>query len=121
MTPLFVSYVCDYCDGLVEIPWHTGFIVFRGEADFSRPVYVFPTRTDAALYRQHKGWQSMPIREVHYEHPVTWRQTSGTLENVTIASRPFELHRDHRFESVPYSAYLVALPSTAIAARTGTI
>jgi hypothetical protein len=27
-----------------------------------------------------------------------------------VSARPFELHRDHRFESVPYSAYLVPPP-----------
>lgn len=116
MTALFFSFACDYCDGLVEIEWRRGFIVFRGEEDFGRPVYVFPTQTDAALYRQFNGWQSMPLREVHFEHPVTWKHALGPLEHVTLAARPFTLHRDRRFESVPYSAYLVALECAPVAA-----
>lgn len=106
MTALFTSYVCDYCDGLVQPTWHSGFIVFRGDEDFDRPVYVFPTRTEAAIYRQLKGWQSCPIREIHFEHPVRWKQASGALQGVNIAAQPFVLHRDHRFEPAPYAGYL---------------
>ena len=116
MTPLFVSYVCDYCDGLVEVSWFSGYIVFRGEDDFSRPVFVFPTRMDAALYRQANNWQHFPIREVHFEQPVQWRPSRGSITGITLAAQPFELHRDHRFESVPYSAYLVPLRSDTAAA-----
>jgi hypothetical protein len=114
MTALFVSYVCDHCDGLAEIHWYRGYIVFRGEADFARKVDVFPTRTDAALYRQANGWQLLPIREVRFEHPVTWKQANAKRGDVTLAARPFDLHRDHRFESVPYSAYLIALPGSEL-------
>lgn len=113
MTPLFISYACDYCDGLVQIDWHSGFIVFRGDEDFDRPVYVFPSRTEAAIYRQVNGWQSYPIREVYFEHPVRWKPALGRLEGVTIASRPFELHRDHRFESRPYVGFLAPRASAA--------
>lgn len=114
MTPLFISYACDYCDGLVQIDWHSGFIVFRGDEDFDRPVYVFPSRTEAAIYRQVNGWQAYPIREVYFEHPVRWKPALGRLEGVTIASRPFELHRDHRFESRPYVGFLA--PRACVAA-----
>jgi hypothetical protein len=113
MRPLFVSYACDWCDGLVEVDWYSGFIVFRGDDDFVRPVYVFPTRTEAALYRQLMGWQTFPIREVHFEHPVRWKTAVGQLDGVTIASSPFELHRDHRFESRPYAGFLTPISSVA--------
>ena len=109
MRPLFVSYACDYCDGLVEISWHSGFIVFRGDDDYSRPVFVFPTRMDAALYRQANGWQHHPIREVNFEIPVQWRASTGSITGITLAARPFTLHRDHRFEPLPYAAFLVPL------------
>jgi hypothetical protein len=120
MTLLFTSYRCDYCDGLVEVDWQSGFIVFRGEGDFSRPVHAFPTRTDAALFRQLNGWGRMyQVREIHFEHPVEWKAGSGKLVGITIAARAFELHRDHRFESRPYAGYLVPLePSAATAITT---
>jgi len=113
MTALFTSYVCDYCDGLVEIPWYRGFIVFRGDEDFDRVVYVFETRTDAARYRSTNGWQTKQIREVRFEIPVEWKLASSTLEGVSIALRPFTLHRDHRFEPAPYHAFLVPLLRSA--------
>jgi len=115
-TLLFTSYVCDYCDGLVQPDWLSGYIVYRGEADFSRPIYVFPTRTEAALYRQAYDWPLYPICEVHFEHPVQWRPAQGKLDGIRIAPRPFTLHRDHRFESVPYSAYIVHIPEANAAA-----
>ncbi len=113
MTALFTSYACDYCDGLVQIDWFSGFIVFRGEDDFSRSVLVFPTRTEAALYRQHNSWQAYPIREIHFEHPVIWKPAIGALAGVMIAARPFELYPDHRYESRPYTGFLVPLHRVA--------
>jgi hypothetical protein len=116
MTPLFISYACDWCDGLVQVDWQSGFVVFRGEDDFDRPVYVFPSRTEAALYRQLQGWQHHQIREIHFQHPVQWKSAGGKLQGVTIAARPFELHRDHKFESLPYTGWLVPLHRADVAA-----
>ena len=110
MRPMFMSCVCDYCDGLVEIDWHRGYIVFRGDEDFARPVYVFPSRTDAAIYRSYHGWQTFPILEIRYEHPVGWRTAIGDLEGVTIAERPFALYPDHRFPSAPFAGHLAPRP-----------
>lgn len=109
MTALFTSYVCDYCDGLAAIEWQRGYVVFRGADDFDRPIYVFPSQTDAAIYRSSSGWQQFQIREVRFEHPVAWKKASGTLTGVTIAARPFTLHRDHRFEPLPYHCGLTPL------------
>lgn len=106
MTALFTSYACDYCDELAPVLWHRGFIVFRGDEDFERPIYVFPSQTDAAAYRSKNGWQH-PLREVRFEHPVAWKQASGALAGVTIAARPFTLHRDHRHEPLPYHCGLL--------------
>jgi len=71
-TALFTSYVCDYCDGIARIEWLRGFMVFRGDEDFGRPIYVFPTQTDAAVYRSKNTWQQYPLREVRFEYPVPW-------------------------------------------------
>jgi hypothetical protein len=109
MTALFVSYVCDFCDGHVPIAWLSGFIVFHGDDDFARPVFVFPSRTEAAMYRRVKETNEAQIREIHFEHPVRWKRASGALDGVTIAAQPFELHRDHRFEPKPYHGFLVPL------------
>ena len=111
MTALFTSYACDYCDGLVSIEWLRGYVVFRGDDDFERAVYVFPTETDAAIYRSKNGWQQFPIREVRFEHPVPWKNASSALTGVTLAARPFTLYRDHRFEPLQYHCGLVPLPN----------
>src|SRR5215813_6529336 len=108
MTLLFTSYACDYCDGLIHVDWLSAFIVFRGDADFTRPVNVFPTRTDAALFRQLNGWGRLyQVREIYYQHPVEWKAGTGKLVGINIAPQAFELYRDHRFESRPYTGYLV--------------
>ena len=115
MTALFISYVCDYCDGIARVEWLRGFIVFRGDDDFHRLIYVFPSQTDAAVYRSKNAWQQYPIREVRYEHAVPWKTATGSLNGVTLAARPFTLHRDHRFEPLPYHCGLVPLPSSLAA------
>jgi hypothetical protein len=112
MTALLVSYVCDYCDGLAQIDWHTGFCVFNGDDDFSRPVLVFPSRTEAALYRSVKQFRDAQIREIRFEVPVRWKLAIGALDGVTIAAKPFELHRDHRFQPLPYHGYLVPISTS---------
>lgn len=115
MTALFTSYACDYCDGLVSISWQRGYVVFRGDDDFGRPIYVFPSQTDAAVYRSRNGWQQYPLREVRFEQAVPWKQASGSLAGVTLAARPFTLHRDHRFEPLPYHCGLVPSASSLAA------
>ena len=115
MIALFTSYACDYCDGLAPIEWLRGYVVFRGDDDFERPIYVFPTPTDAAIYRSKHDWQQHPIREVQFELPVAWTKAIGTLTGVTLASRPFTLHRDHRFEPLPHHCGLKPLPGSLAA------
>jgi len=106
MILLLLSYVCDYCDGLTAVEWQRGFVVFRGDDDFARPVYVFPTQTDAALYRNWIGLQDFPIRECHFVQPVLWRRGSSQFADIRYASKTFTLHRDHRFEAQPYHGFL---------------
>ena len=109
MTALFTSCVCDYCDGLAPIAWLRGYIVFRGDEDFDRPIYVFPSQTHAGIYRSRSGWQRHPIREVRFEQSVPWKQAASALAGITLAARPFTLHRDHRFEPLPYHCGLAPM------------
>jgi hypothetical protein len=115
MIALFTSYVCDYCDGVAQIEWQRGFVVFRGDEDFARPVYVFQSLLDAAVYRSKSGLQQYPLREVKFEFPVPWKEAASAMSGVTLAARPFTLHRDHRFEPLPYHCALVPLPRQAAA------
>lgn len=107
MLALFTSFVCDHCDGLGDSELHSGFIVFTGEELFDgRPVYVFRTRTDAALWRSANDLQHCPIEEVLAEHEFAWRATTGTLKGIELADRPYELFPDHRFAPAPNRAFL---------------
>jgi hypothetical protein len=107
MRPLFTSCVCDHCDGIAEVGAFRGYIVYRGEEDLGgRPVYVFRTATDAAIWRNAQGLQHSPIRAVLSESPFRWRVSSGSIRDVELAERPFEIYPDHRFPPDPHRAYL---------------
>jgi len=116
MRPLFTSYACDYCDGLVENEYLSGFIVYEGQELTGALVYVFKTRTDAARYRASERKQHCHIREVKTEGPLAWRTLTGRLEGVDIADRPFELFPDSRFEPRANRAFLVPLDRAIVAA-----
>lgn len=107
MRPLFTSCVCDHCDGLVAVETYRGFIVYRGPADLrDRSLYVFPTRTDAALWRSATGLSHCPILEVLCETPFAWRRSSGSIGDLELADRLYEVYPDHRFPPAPDRAYL---------------
>jgi hypothetical protein len=40
---------------------------------------------------------------------VQWKAGIGSLQGASFAAKLFRLHRDHRYESVPYSGFLVPL------------
>lgn len=107
MRPLFVSMVCDYCDGLSadEDVWDLGYVVWRG-----RPMpteeYVFATKEDAETWRQVNGMDNAPILPVRAPVKFRWRRTTGTLKNVVIADRLVMIYPDRRFPAGPYRASL---------------
>jgi hypothetical protein len=106
-TPLFTSVACDWCDGLVPYEVDRGFIVLvEDRIATGRQSYVFRTMTDAAIWRSARGLQSYPIQEVHSLAPIQWTRSRGTIENVEMADRPFEVFADHRFPDAPYRAFL---------------
>lgn len=106
MRALFTSYACDYCDGLAEVDYHAGFVVHRGSVDFTgRPMYVFRTRTDAAVWRAANNLQSFPIREVLSEYAFHWRRSAGPID-VELADGVYELYPDHRFAPAPNRVFL---------------
>jgi hypothetical protein len=115
MRPIFTSYACDYCDGLIELEYDSGFIVLQGEHQLGEePFYVFRTRTDAALWRGARGLKHCPIVEVLSEHPILWRNATGSLD-VVIANQPFTIFPNRRFPPGPYRAFLAreAVPAVA--------
>lgn len=111
MRPLFTSYVCDHCDGLVDTQYYRGFIVLRIDEELgARPVHVFRTRSGAARWRAANDLRRYPLREVLSENPITWRLSTGAIADLELADRPFEIFADNRFEPGPYRAFLAPSP-----------
>jgi hypothetical protein len=107
MKPLFLSQVCDFCDGLDrdDIDWDLGFVVWRG-----RPLpaeeHVFPTRADAERWKQANGMKDEPILPVRAPVKFRWRRSTGALKDVTTADRLVTIFPDPRFPPAPYRACL---------------
>ncbi len=107
MIALFTSYACDHCEGRSRPAYARGYVVLHEGAHMpAGPVYLFRTRTDAARWRVARKCRHVPIREVLTEAPVQWRTTSGTLQDVELADRPFEIFADHRYPPAPNHAFL---------------
>jgi hypothetical protein len=93
MTLLFLSAVCEFCDSKpkVETAPDRGWITWR-----SRPAgsceYVFKTPGDAERWRDASGLTKFPIRSVLTSTPFRWRKSTGTVRDIELADRLFEVH-----------------------------
>lgn len=109
MKPLFISFVCDYCDGLEEddAGWEGGWVVWRG-----RPLpaeeYVFATFDDAARWKELQGLADAPIVRVLAPHKFRWRKSTGSIKDLTMADRMVTIYPDRRFPPAPNRAYIPA-------------
>jgi len=107
MTPLLISQVCDWCDGLAsdDGEWDRGFVVWRG-----RPMptdeHVFPTREDAERWRTAQGLAHAPVLPVRAPFKFRWRKSFGALKDLTTADRLVTIYADRRFPPAPYRACL---------------
>ncbi len=108
MTPLFVSYVCDFCDGLRQpAQLYRGFVVLKGLPDRNgKQVYVFPTRTDAERYRAASD-DACEIREIVSEYELRFHRAPGTIEGLSLGEKVLTVYPDHRFEPAPWRGYPV--------------
>lgn len=108
MTALFLHYACDWCDGLMTpAEEFTGFIVWRDRALPSME-YVFPSEAEASKWREAKGLDDAPIRAVKSHSPFHWRQSTGSLADLTLADRLYEIHPDQRYAPSPQRAHISA-------------
>lgn len=108
MMPLFISYVCNHCDGIRDgLEYHSGFVVWRGRPWGSQE-YVFRTRKDAERWRVINGLHGCPIKEVTSETEFRWRKSGGFIEDLELADHLFEIFEDHRFEPGGHRAFISA-------------
>lgn len=107
MRPLFISQVCDYCDGLEDddADWDVGFVVWRGRT-MPTEEYVFPTREDAERWKRAQGMVREPILIVRSPMKFRWRKSTGTLKDLTTADRLVTIFADRHFPPGPNRAYL---------------
>jgi len=106
MVLLFLHYACDWCDGLkAPDEEFTGYIVWRGR-DLPSMEYVFPSEEEAAKWRTAKGLGGAPIREVTSLTPFRWRRSTGSLVDLTLADRLYEIHPDRRYAPGPQRAHI---------------
>ena len=108
MRPLFISYVCDYCDGLKIDAGHkqdVGYVVWR-RLPLPALEYVFSTPDDARRWRVLQGLAHCDIREVISPVNFRWRKTSGAIRDLEAADSLIEIYGDHRYPPGPGRAAL---------------
>jgi len=90
MTPLFLSVICERCDS-EKAGEAFGWIVWRARTPGSTE-YIFRTPEYAERWRQASGLDGFPIRRVITESPIRWRESSGTIRDLQMADRLFEIY-----------------------------
>jgi hypothetical protein len=107
MTPLFISFVCDFCDGLAadDTDYDHGWVVWRGRA-MPADEYVFSTPEEAERWREVQGLEDCPIREVLAPIKFRWRKSNGSVKGLRMAERPVTIYPDRRFPIAPNRAFL---------------
>lgn len=110
MTALFYSYVCDYCDGLLnDRELEEGFVVWR-----ARPLpsteYVFQKREHAERYRAAVGLETCPIKVVRSPFRFSWRRSTGSLDDIITHDKLVTIYPDDNFQPAKDRAYVCAEP-----------
>jgi hypothetical protein len=106
MIALLVSYVCDYCERPPALEHlYRGWVVWRPDRTGARD-YVFPDRESAERWRSLRGPTDAEIRQVLCPQPFRWRQSAGSLRDIQLADRLYEIFPDHRFQPARDRAFL---------------
>jgi hypothetical protein len=98
MRQLFISWVCDYCDGLASAPTANdpgdfrGFIVLRKDRDLPCEEYVFATRADAERWKDLNGLFDADVKQVMARKPFRWQPSRGTVRGIILADALHQVH-----------------------------
>jgi hypothetical protein len=109
LVALFTSLVCDWCEGARPRGLERAFVVWD-QPRYARggEFYVFPSRTEAAVWRSHLGTKLAPIVAVEVYQPIEWRETTGFGPKISLAKWRYVLHPDHRYPASPRDAHLAS-------------
>jgi len=105
MVELLLSSVCDRCEGASAPEPHRGYIVWRARPNGSCE-YVFKTVRDAEKWRAAAGLDAKPIRVVLSPEPFHWRQSTGSVRDIELADRLFEVYPDATHTPGPNRVHL---------------
>ncbi len=107
MTLLLRSFVCDYCDGTIDMvaPFRAFVVWPRGRTSLSN-AYVFPDRQQAADWVRSVSRKNVEIREVRISEEPTWTESTGTSKGIRLADSLYEIFPDHRFRPGARRAFL---------------
>ena len=105
MTALFLSYVCDYCDGLTDegLVYDRGFVVWRPRPTPAHE-YVFCTREDAEQWRAVKGSRTTPCARF-VRCRVSLAQEHREREGLQMADRLIEIFPNRKHPPGPNRAF----------------
>ncbi len=109
MQPLFTSYVCDFCDGLVEDPAaYRGWVVLDElPGPEGKRAFVFPTVEMAERYRaQGSRVKTGRVYEVFSADPLSWTHGRGTIKDLQLAEGVHTVFPDHRHPRQAHAVHL---------------
>lgn len=111
MLALFISYVCDWCDGRRDGKLHRGFALVPSDVPKTGvEAYVFPSAEMAEHYRKHSlSAKDLMLTEVVAQAPFTWRNATGMIPDLELAERPVTVFPDHRYPPGPDRAHVPVL------------
>lgn len=104
MTLLFVTAVCDWCEGTAPMPEHQGWCIWDGHRAVLR--YVFRTQEHAEVYRAANHLDSCDVRPVLSEAPFRWRLSRGTLRGIELADGLYDVFSSRDFPAGDRRAFL---------------
>jgi hypothetical protein len=110
MIALFISTVCERCNapqGERSNGLERGYIVWRSRPPGSCE-YVFRSRDDAERWRAAAGLDRFPIRAVLSRTSFKWRRSTGSVRDIELADRLFEIFPDDGGATGPNRAFLDA-------------
>lgn len=109
MVSLFLHAKCDWCDfGPEPSQLHKGFIV--EPLGFQDGVtYVFQTIEDAERWLTASGRENSCIQQVGGLTPFTWHNSRGTLKDVLLATKVYQVHATHKHVFSATAVHLLGL------------
>jgi hypothetical protein len=104
MLQLFTSCVCEHCDTEPQGDFFRGWVVWPEHPVGTVQTWVFRTLEDAQKWMRSRNGGD--VRAVLSPEPYTWTRSRGSLKDVILAERPFEVFPDHRFPPGQHRAFL---------------